>query len=212
MASTSSKRKRSLLDIAASFIVREDNKASCNIEPNGGCTYVQVNYDPGNFIRHFRSKHSELANTHGLLKEFVPPPKKPRTIAKRPIAIDLQLLIEAVVRLVTEHGLPLSCFEWDGFRLLLEPICQAVGCTLNRETIKGHLRIMSQRVKAILKDEMQGKLICLKVDSASCHNRHILGINVQYAHGEKVVIRTLGKCIDTNYKICCSKLDHKGGS
>lgn len=196
MASTSSnlKRKRSMMEIAASFIIRDDDKARCNIEPNGGCNYVQSKYDPGNFIRHFRLKHSELANANGLLKDYVPPPKKPRVVAKRPIAIDLQLLIEAVVRLVTDHGLPLSCFEWDGFRLLLEPICQAVGCTLNRETVKEHLRIMSQRVKEILKDEMKEKLICLKVDSASCHNRHILGVNVQYAHGEKVVIRTLGKC------------------
>lgn len=64
MASTSSnlKRKRSMMEIAASFIIRDDDKARCNIEPNGGCNYVQSKYDPGNFIRHFRLKHSELAN------------------------------------------------------------------------------------------------------------------------------------------------------
>lgn len=181
------------MEIASSFIIRDAEKAKCNIDPNGDCTYTQARYDPGNFIRHFRLKHSEIANAKGLLKDYVPATKKPRVVAKRPVAIDLQLLIEAVVKLVTDHGLPLSCFEWEGFRLLLDPICKAVGCTLNRETIKNHLRVMSQRVKDIMKDEMKDKLISLKVDSASRHNRHILGVNVQYALEEKVVIRTLGK-------------------
>lgn len=194
MASGSAKsRKRTYTDIASAFITFDGNKAQCNIDANSDCVYTQDKYDSGNFIRHFRLKHSELANANGLLKDYEPPAKKPRIVAKRPIAIDLQLLIEAVVKLVTDHGLPLSCFEWEGFRLLLDPICQAVGCTLNRETIKDHLRIMAKRVKEILKDEMANKLISLKVDSASCHNRHILGVNVQYALGDKVVIRTLGK-------------------
>ena len=186
-------RKRPLMDIAASLIIREGEEARCNIVPNGDCTYVQKKYEAGNFIRHFRLRHSELANEYGLLKDYIPAAKKPRVVTKRAIAIDAQLLIEAVVKLVTDHRLPLSCFEWDGFRLLLEPICKAVGCTLNRENIKNHLRIMAFRIKDILKQQMKNQLISLKVDSASRYNRHILGVNVQYAFEEKVVIRSLGK-------------------
>lgn len=85
-----------MMEIAASFIIRDDDKAHCNIKPNGGCTYVHEAQ---------RTRESQWIA------------KKPRVVAKRPIAINLQLLIEAVVRLVTDHGLPLSCFEWHGFLL-----------------------------------------------------------------------------------------------
>lgn len=40
---------------------------------------------------------------------------------------------------------------------------------------------------------MTDKLISIKVDSASRQNRHILGINAQYATGDQVVVRTLGE-------------------
>ncbi|XP_065090374.1 uncharacterized protein LOC135711433 [Ochlerotatus camptorhynchus] len=58
--------------------------------------------------------------------------------------------------------------------------------------MREHHTKIAMRLKEILKEEMHGKLICLKVDSAARHNRHILGINVQYAVGDKVVIRSLG--------------------
>lgn len=197
MASTSGenskKRKRTLIDIASTFILKDGAKAFCNIDPAGNCKYVQARFDVGNFIRHFRLRHDELANSNGLLQGFDPTAKKPRVIPKCPIPIDQQLLIESTVKLTTYHQLPLSCFEWEGFKDLLQPITTALGCTLNRSTMREHHTKIAMRLKEILKEEMHGKLICLKVDSAARHNRHILGINVQYAVGDKVVIRTLGK-------------------
>lgn len=198
MASTSfensKKRKRTLIDIASKFILRDTTKAFCNIDPEGNCTYVQERFDVGNFIRHFRLKHGELANANGLLKDFDSTVKKPRVIPKHSIPIDQQLLIESTVKLTTYHQLPISCFEWEGFKDLLGPITTALGCTLNRVTMREHHTKIAMRLKEILREEMHGKLICLKIDSAARYHRHILGINVQYALGDEVVIRTLGKC------------------
>lgn len=197
MASTSEqnpkKRKRTLIDIASSFILRDGTKASCKIDPDGECTHTQDRFDVGNFIRHFRSQHAELANANGLLQDFDPTATRPRIIPRHSFPIDQQLVIESTVKLTTFHQLPTSCVEWEGFKDLLGPITTGLGCTLNRATMKEHHIKIAKRLKEVLKEEMQGKLICLKVDSAARHNRHILGINVQYAVGDKVVIRTIGK-------------------
>lgn len=40
-------------------------------------------------------------------------------------------------------------------------------------------------------DELSGRLILLKIDSATCRDRSVLGINVQYTAGENIVLRTL---------------------
>lgn len=168
--------------------------AHCRIEDSSGCRYVQASFDIGNFIRHFRAKHPEAANKAGLLKEEDVPEKKPRSIPKRMIAIDSKLVIESMLKLVSYHNLPLACVEWEGFRMLLDPLSTALGISLNRDTLKHHLKAAADRTREEVAKEMRNKLISVKIDSASRLNRHVLGINVQYAESGKVVIRTIGKC------------------
>lgn len=187
--------RRSNVDIAAEFVVRDGEKAFCKIDSRSGCSYVQMKYDIGNFIRHFRSRHAAKANEIGILKEFDPSAKKPRLIAKRPIAIDKPLLIDSAIKMVSYHQLPLSCFEWEGIRQIFEPIGAAVGCKINSTNIKTHIQSIAHRIRDLLKEEMRNKLISVKIDSASRFYRHILGINAQYVLNSKVVVRTLGKLV-----------------
>ncbi|XP_062537788.1 uncharacterized protein LOC134206110 [Armigeres subalbatus] len=49
----------------------------------------------------------------------------------------------------------------------------------------------ADKIRQAMKEEMSKKLISLKIDSASRHNRSVLGINVQYCLSDVVVIRTL---------------------
>lgn len=103
------------------------------------------------------------------------------------------MVIEGLMKMVAYHNMPLSFVEWQGFRLIFEPIAESVGMTLNRVNIKDHLSILASATRNALKEEMSGRLICLKIDSASRFNRHVLGINAQYVFNDKVVIRTLGE-------------------
>lgn len=45
--------------------------------------------------------------------------------------------------------------------------------------------------KEKLKNELKGRLRMLKMYSATCRDRSVLGINVQYTDGETVLFRTL---------------------
>ncbi|XP_021694276.1 uncharacterized protein LOC110674301 [Aedes aegypti] len=187
-----SEQKRTLQEIALQFIDRDGNSGSCRIDPKSGCTYVQVTCDIGNFVRHFRTQHADAARRNGLFKEQDTVAKKPRTIAKRLIAIDKRLLFESLAKLVCYHNLPLSCIEWEGLKQLIDPIAVAVGVSLNRNKNKAFIHAIANRIRTALSSEMKHKLLSLKVDSASRYHRHVLGINVQFVLDGKFVIRTLG--------------------
>lgn len=186
--------ERTLTEIVADFVERDGPKGKCIIEPDSNCKHEQAKYDPGNFIRHVRTKHPEKALEVGLMDEEDIAAKKPRIIPKRPIAIDQQLFVDSAIKLVSIHNLPLACLEWEGLKQLFDPIAAATGVTLNRTNIKPYLTSAAQKIRSVISNEMKGKLISLKIDSTSKYHRHILGINVQYALREKVVIRTLGEC------------------
>lgn len=68
--------------IAARYVEKVGERAYCRIEGNKSCTYIQKIYDVGNFIRHFRTRHTDLAKEYGLLNEQTLV-KKPRNIPKK---------------------------------------------------------------------------------------------------------------------------------
>lgn len=185
--------QRTLTEIAAEFVKRDGPKGKCIIDPSSDCTHEQDKFDSGNFIRHLRSKHPEKALEVGLMKDEDTATRRPRIVAKRPIAIDAQLFVDSGIKLVSLHNLPLASLEWEGLKQLFDPISDATGVILNRKNIKPYLRSAAEKIQNVIANEMKGKLISLKVDSASKHHRHILGINAQYVLRDKVVIRTLGK-------------------
>ena len=69
-------------DIARECSVEEDGFIKCGINPAGNCAYRQraVTYDSGNFIKHLRSEHSELARKLGLFRDDGPTPAKKRKV------------------------------------------------------------------------------------------------------------------------------------
>ncbi|XP_055525420.1 uncharacterized protein LOC129718564 [Wyeomyia smithii] len=191
-----SKRKskgneKTLSEIAAEQVVFSETKARCAIEVDSYCTYEQKTFDAQNYIRHCRVKHPEAAFLKGMFRHVEEAPKKRRAIAKRPIAIDRQLFLEAILKLVCFHNMPLFSLDWDGFKLLLNPISESLNFKVNRVNIKDYLATAADRVRQAIRNEMRGRLVSLKIDSASRHDRSVLGINVQYSQSDEVVIRTL---------------------
>lgn len=72
----SSSCNRTLTEIAAGFVTRDEGKSFCRIDSKSACKYMQENYNIGNFVRHFQSQHAEKAYEVGLLKEYTPAEKK----------------------------------------------------------------------------------------------------------------------------------------
>lgn len=198
-------RKRSRIaptyvELAGKCVKKENSKFYCAIDPDSKCEYSQTKYEVGNMIRHFRSKHAAVAGTLGIAKNE-PPPKKQRFIPKRQVAVDRRMLLEACLKLVTQHHLPLQCFEWEGLKMLLDPLAAAVDLSITRANIKMHLENAASKIKGVIMREASDKLISIMLDSASRHGRHILGVSIQYSLNDKLVIRTLGKYLYEIYKI-----------
>ncbi|XP_055634646.1 uncharacterized protein LOC129774722 [Toxorhynchites rutilus septentrionalis] len=183
---------KTLQEIALSFIQRDGVSGICRIAENDQCSYVQETLDVGNFIRHFRTQHTDAAVKCGLLNRIDLNTKKPRIVTKRPMAIDIPLYMDSISKLVAYNHLPLCFVEWEGMEQLFDPISAALGITVNKSHVKMIIHSVAVQIRAILSGEMKNRLLSLKIDSASRFNRHILGINVQYFLDSKIVIRTLG--------------------
>lgn len=104
-----------------------------------------------------------------------------------------QVLIDACLELVTVNGRPFSLMEDSGFRKIIDPLQQAIGngFAINSANIREKVSNVAQSERRKLVDELSGRLLMLKIDSATCKGRSVLGINVQYASGERIVLRTL---------------------
>ncbi|XP_053690662.1 uncharacterized protein LOC128739230 [Sabethes cyaneus] len=197
MSNTSARQKkdsnkRTLSQIASEYILTKDKFYHCCIDERSGCRYVQRHLDINNFVRHFRTLHRQRAYKIGLIKDdSAIVAKKRRIIPRKPIAIDVQSVLEACLKLVTYHNLPLKCFEWSGFRLLLDPISEALGMRISQTDIKSHLHTAAKQVIDQIKTEMMNKLVSIKIDSVSRHGRHVLSVNVQYENNREIVMHTL---------------------
>lgn len=51
---------------------------------------------------------------------------------------------------------------------------------------------VAKQFRSFVRSELKWKRVCLKMDEASRRGRSVLGINVQFLHQKKLVIRTLG--------------------
>lgn len=188
-----SDNKKTLSEIALGFIHREGIRASCIIDPGSACNYTQDKTDVGNFIRHFRTRHLDQATEKGLFRDPEVPVKKQRVVAKRMVAMDTPLLMDSLTLMLTVHNLPVRCLQWRGFKQLLDPLASACGVTVNGVNMMGNVKNVAKKIRELIAEEVSGRLISLKIDSATRQNRHILGINAQYGIDGVVEIRTLGK-------------------
>lgn len=185
-------RDSSLAETASKLVEVYGEKASYKIDPQSACHYTQQKLDINNFIRHFRIKHPEKAAEKGLVSDE-PPAKKQRIVTKRSIAIDRQLFLEFLIKLVAYHNLPLAFIEWEGMVLLLDPLKASLGVTVDKRFMHNILSESSTIIKSEISKEVEGLLISLKIDSASRHHRHVLALLAQYALDGAVVTRTLGQ-------------------
>lgn len=179
---------------------KSSNKSVCNIE---GCGAEVTGNHGGNLQRHIQRKHpaeyadstsnkrpASTADGQTTLDSVIV--KKPKTTGLH-IQLNPDVLKDACIELVTVNGRPFTLMEDTGFRKIIDPLQQAIGndFTINSSNIRDMVSSVAQVGREKLKNELKGRLLMLKIDSATCRDRSVLGVNVQYTDGEKIVLRTL---------------------
>ncbi|XP_050059928.1 uncharacterized protein LOC126551173 [Aphis gossypii] len=116
-------------------------------------------------------------------------------IPKVKVQLNKKMIIDACVDLVTVNGRPFSMLNDTGFRKILDPVLngfQEKKFTINSYSIKKHVHTESLLIQDEITNEVQSKLISLKLDGVTRLNRAFLGINMQYIVDDCIKLRTLG--------------------
>lgn len=126
-----------------------------------------------------------------------PPAKKPRRVSsgsKLLVDTNKKKVILGTLQLVASHSMPKRFPDWEGAKTLLLPLYQAAGIPFTRAYVTSLVVDGANRMKELISERVKGKIINLKIDSASRRGRHVFAINAQFMNGhEDVEIIHLGK-------------------
>lgn len=106
-------------------------------------------------------------------------------------------LLNSFTEMFTVNGRPFSLLKDSGFskmyKILVDQIekntKQKVHIDVNK--VKDHIESTKEQMTEKLKNEVQNRPIALMMDIATKNNRSILGVNIQYVIGNRIVLRTL---------------------
>jgi len=191
----------------------DKNRAQCLVE---GCGEFLVGFHAGNMERHIKSQHPIEHTKLIELKSNVqnePVVKKLRMssgiaksshliqtnlnnmLVKKKISIEMtkQNVIDACVELVTINGRPFTLIEDSGFKKLLEPILEGFNdkFSINSQNIRNQISPAAQRVRQEITNIVKNRLLSLKMDCVTRHDRSILGVNIQIIHDDALILKTL---------------------
>ena len=173
-----------------------------------------------NMKRHFVNKHSTLltkivqAREQKLKKEKAEKEKKrtssvfggnqgstsetrkvqapiDRFLNKVTITISKEDFKKGMNMTILQNGVPFNVFSSEGIKILTGDLAKHFGLKVNRDSARSQIMALAQQKRAELKTNLQGKLVFLKVDGASRHNRSFLGVNVQFFMNSEITLKTL---------------------
>ena len=101
-------------------------------------------------------------------------------------------LENACLELVTINTRPFKLMDDSRFRKILNQLLQGVRAkfTVNEENVLEKIREKANDNRYRIKLEVEDKLVSLKADVATCHNRSILRVNLQFISDGKIQLRT----------------------
>lgn len=189
------KPKRAKLSIEASKVVvgsftREgpEKFPKCKI-----CAKVLQIGKFNNLRRHLESVHKDVFNDMITAAEPLEDVRPRRKIPTASVPIDRELLVEYGVKMVTAGGLAFNMLDQPGLKDLLGLLTESLKVPkIDRKTIPNDVEATAAAFKDEIKKELKGRMICLKVDSATRKGRNVIAICVQYIRDSKFVLRTLG--------------------
>lgn len=168
--------------IAANFDwIELEQSNKCKVE---NCTKKISGKNRGNLKRHLATVHAD--------KFKITTAKAVSTTVQ--VNIDLKTVIKAAIYNITCDGRPLCSVQDIGTSMLLSPILAGLECStgvktnLNEKTVKTYLRPYADAVRDAISKEIQGKILCLKLDIATKKFKSLLGVNIQYIQNSSITI------------------------
>jgi len=173
------------------FTIDKTNKQStCTL-----CNAVLKGWHGGNLEKHFKLYHKDA---HSEIRQNEDSDGEPADKRAKKAVIKIEMnekqLTDACVDLVTTNGHPFSIIEHSGFRAIIDPILKGLGnnITLNRRNITDEVSLRANSMRESIKQELIGKWVHVKADSASRLGRSVLGVNIQYVVDFKMKLKNVG--------------------
>lgn len=168
------------------------NKASCQI-----CSKQFDSVVKSNLKVHLVNDHNETARRYNCVIKKRSHPNVKRNVTntpKKPKKLDPGSYIKICVQLVAINLVAMAVLNYPAFRQLTEIHAFDAKMQINSTNIGGYIEKTADQIRSIIKNEVHGRLISLKLDVASRYGKSVLGINVQYFNlsERKIAIRTLG--------------------
>ena len=109
------------------------------------------------------------------------------------IIMNEKTLKNACLELVTINDRPFKLMDDSGFRKILNPLQEGMraNCNINADNIREKIGVKANDVRYGIKLEVEHRLVSLKADVATCRDRSILGVNLQFTSDGKVQLHTL---------------------
>lgn len=105
-------------------------------------------------------------------------------------SINSETITKECTNLVTVHGRPLALLDDEAFQNIISliPDCRAKVCS---RKIRKNIIETAGSLRISMAQNLQAKLICIKVDVASLSLRSFMGINAQYLEEGTIVLKNL---------------------
>lgn len=101
-------------------------------------------------------------------------------------------VVDACIDMITTEARPLKFFDSKAFKTLTNPIFN--GLKMEPITSRNATEFITEKcdqIKQCIINNLKGKIVSLKLDTATRNDRSILGVNVQLIVNKKIVIYTL---------------------
>lgn len=143
----------------------------------------------GNLKNHLKQHHPDALKT---LDESPAPKEPPEKKIKITLEYSPKEVMDAWCNVVIHEGRPFVLLDSKYLRYIIKPIFDALEVdmisshTITKE-IKDRTGALINYVSAVCK----GRMLSLKIDSATRHRRRIMCVNLQFTHNSNLVVITL---------------------
>ena len=109
------------------------------------------------------------------------------------VKMNKNTLENASLDLVTTNGSSFKLMDDLGFRKILNPLLEGMrgNFNINEDNIREKIGVKANDVRYRIKLGVKHRLVSLKAEEATCRDRSILGVNLQFRSDGKVQSRIL---------------------
>lgn len=103
-------------------------------------------------------------------------------------------ILNACLEFATKQSQPLSFFDSNGFKIICGPLFQGLGIPpISSRNIGELISTKYTEIKNNIISIAKNQLVSIKMDTATRHNRSVLGINLQIIIWKNISIHILKK-------------------